>query len=434
MQTEVEVALLQPDGRQERQEGRRRQEDHSSVMKKYTKLLLGVVAALSSLAFVVYKFRYDRLYHVMQVLEVFGEPGQEGGPSCGAGQLLSLPTAWQEAGPGLHLYSAWCEGGDCGAVSLVGAWLGDNNTQSASLCSLWYEGAPRPLPGLLTPAPGPGVYTASCQSQHPGRVPHAVSLHGPAGPGYQLPVQPGLSNTTSAAGLGLCLLPGEGDLTRPVQDWAAWHALVGAGLVAARLYSPALSRPALAALTSLQQAGSLQTSLSVWNAPSGLRSDGAEAVAGRDCHQASRAASLPLYIVLSARQLLVPLQTDTLGETISLLRHKRLLDPGPNPVPVRRFCSEFPSSPQSGNLAVPALDQVQYSSQLSQDRTVQLVSLEPSQGQGQGQGQDLGQYLSVHDYSDCKSMSEEEGVTETRAQQFSAKLVSLYRKHNIRTS
>jgi len=287
MQTEVEVALLQPDGRQERQEGRRRQEDHSSVMKKYTKLLLGVVAALSSLAFVVYKFRYDRLYHVMQVLEVFGEPGQEGGPSCGAGQLLSLPTAWQEAGPGLHLYSAWCEGGDCGAVSLVGAWLGDNNTQSASLCSLWYEGAPRPLPGLLTPAPGPGVYTASCQSQHPGRVPHAVSLHGPAGPGYQLPVQPGLSNTTSAAGLGLCLLPGEGDLTRPVQDWAAWHALVGAGLVAARLYSPALSRPALAALTSLQQAGSLQTSLSVWNAPSGLRSDGEEAVAGRDCHQAA---------------------------------------------------------------------------------------------------------------------------------------------------
>ena len=48
----------------------------------------------------------------------------------------------------------------------------------------------------------------------------------------------------------------------------------------------------------------------------------AEAVAGRDCHQASRAASLPLYMVLGARQLLVPLQTDTLRETITLLRHK----------------------------------------------------------------------------------------------------------------
>ena len=109
---------------------------------------------------------------------------------------------------------------------------------------------------------------------------------------------------------------------RPVQDWAAWHALVGAGLLAARLYSPALSSPALAALSSLQQAGSLHISLSVWNAPGGLGSDGAEAVAGRDCHQASRAASLPLYMVLGARQLLVPLQTDTLRETITLLRHK----------------------------------------------------------------------------------------------------------------
>ena len=114
---------------------------------------------------------------------------------------------------------------------------------------------------------------------------------------------------------------------------------------------------------------------------------------------------------------------------------------------MRRFCSEFPSSPQSGSLAVPALDQVQYSSQLSQDRTVQLVSLDPSQGQGQdlgqdhrlGQGQGLGQdqglglYLSVHDFSDCKGMSEEEGVTETRAQQFAVKLLSLYSKHNIRS-
>ena len=50
---------------------------------------------------------------------------------------------------------------------------------------------------------------------------------------------------------------------------------------------------------------------------------------------------------------------------------QRLLGPGPNPVPVRRFCSEFPSSPQSGSLAVPALDQVQYSTAASSARTGQ---------------------------------------------------------------
>ena len=141
----------------------------------------------------------------------------------------------------------------------MGAWLCDNNTQSASLCSLWNQGA------LLTPAPAPpGVYTASCQLKHPGRVPHAVSQYSRAGPGYHLAVQP--SNTTRAAGMGLCLLPGQGK-----------------EISSGSLYSPVLSIPALAALASLQQAG-----LSVWNDPS----DGTEAVTGRDCHQASSAASL----------------------------------------------------------------------------------------------------------------------------------------------
>ena len=31
-------------------------------------------ALLSFLCFLVYKYRYDRLYNVMQVLEVFGSP------------------------------------------------------------------------------------------------------------------------------------------------------------------------------------------------------------------------------------------------------------------------------------------------------------------------------------------------------------------------
>ena len=37
------------------------------AMKKYTKLALALVAVISSLAFLIYKYRYDRLYHVMQV-------------------------------------------------------------------------------------------------------------------------------------------------------------------------------------------------------------------------------------------------------------------------------------------------------------------------------------------------------------------------------
>jgi hypothetical protein len=36
--------------------------------------LLVAGAAVSFLCFLVYKYRYDRLYNVMQVLEVFGSP------------------------------------------------------------------------------------------------------------------------------------------------------------------------------------------------------------------------------------------------------------------------------------------------------------------------------------------------------------------------
>ena len=65
-----------------------------------------------------------------------------------------------------------------------------------------------------------------------------------------------------------------------MQDSATWHGLVGAGILAARLYSPALSHPALAALSFLQQAGSSadQPQCMERNAPRTLRSDGAEAV------------------------------------------------------------------------------------------------------------------------------------------------------------
>ena len=64
-------------------------------MKKYTKLVLAVVAVISSLCFVIYKYRYDRLYHVMQVLEVFGSPEEDASSSCHAAAARTVPS-WQQ--------------------------------------------------------------------------------------------------------------------------------------------------------------------------------------------------------------------------------------------------------------------------------------------------------------------------------------------------
>ena len=71
MQSELEAAIIASSGdqvvrRNRRQQGER-SDSSSSSMKKYTKLLLAVTAVISSLCFIIYKYRYDRLYHVMQV-------------------------------------------------------------------------------------------------------------------------------------------------------------------------------------------------------------------------------------------------------------------------------------------------------------------------------------------------------------------------------
>ena len=62
MQSEVELALSSSSTSSARE-----QRTPGSAMKKYTKLMLALVAVISSLAFLIYKYRYDRLYHVMQV-------------------------------------------------------------------------------------------------------------------------------------------------------------------------------------------------------------------------------------------------------------------------------------------------------------------------------------------------------------------------------
>ena len=67
MQSEVEVALSSSSTTGAKEQRVRVEAAPGSAMKKYTKLVLALVAVISSLCFLIYKYRYDRLYHVMQV-------------------------------------------------------------------------------------------------------------------------------------------------------------------------------------------------------------------------------------------------------------------------------------------------------------------------------------------------------------------------------
>ena len=150
MQSEVEVALTSANTRvitsAALRTQRQRGEAEAGVMKKYTKLVLALVAVVSSLAFIIYKYRYDRLYHVMQVLEVFGSPEDGVLPP---GRSLTISPGWVGLGGGVWLYSAYCSGpgSQCERVSVLGLVQRPDNTGVAAdlQCSLWFEGSRQAL-------------------------------------------------------------------------------------------------------------------------------------------------------------------------------------------------------------------------------------------------------------------------------------------------
>ena len=139
MQSEIEAAsVLLPEVRRRPEVSSAPASSHPGVMKKYSKLLLGLLAAVSSLCFLIYKYRYDRLYHVMQVLEVFGSPEDV----SGQGRSLEVSPGWLGVGDGVWLYSAHCAGG-CHEVAVLGLVEREHNAAvTADLqCALWYEGS-----------------------------------------------------------------------------------------------------------------------------------------------------------------------------------------------------------------------------------------------------------------------------------------------------
>ena len=136
MQTEIEFGNQQ----------RRDKEKQVPIMKKYTKLVLTVVAIISSLCFLIYKYRYDRLYNVMQVMSVFGTPNDPSFVPCNhsTSPPLQLTPAWQQISPTVYLYSAYCdyttmeegEGVVCPTVSAIGVGKEGVNTKEYK-CKLW---------------------------------------------------------------------------------------------------------------------------------------------------------------------------------------------------------------------------------------------------------------------------------------------------------
>merc|ERR1711936_402747 len=298
--TSLEVGKVRVSGTE------RRTPDDSFLtkMKKYTKLILSVVAVVSFFSFIFYKFRYDRLYNVLQVLEVFGTPDDPSVQPC-TSEDAWVPPTWQSHGASLHLYSAHCSSSSdstskCSRVSILGVSTSPPTLQ----CRLWIEGATKALEGIFAVAnlevgDDYSAFSLSCESKFPDKMPYAVTLYTPGGIETHIPVASSYKGTSKQF-LQLCILAPPSPVDNSV----------------------------------------------------GLR-----------------------------ESLLLHTSASSLSEASKQLLQGHLAQ-GPQSLPVRRFCSEYPTEKQASllNTSIRVFQSTFYNKQLSKETFAELNWLETSSG------------------------------------------------------
>ena len=430
MQCEVEAALLHTTSVPRRGDRARARagDSEAATMKKYTKLVLAVVAVISSLCFVIYKYRYDRLYHVMQVLEVFGSPEEDAGSSCHAAAARTVPS-WQQLEAGVWVFSAYCStatadsaGQACSRVTAVGQLLAPS---SADLqCALWFEGSVHHLPGILAvTTDNMAVATFTCESKFPDKSPHALSIYKGKAPQRRVQIQQ--SSPADKSLINLCILPDSitaGDTAKSLQESLIFHSFVGVSSV--RLYSDSVPSSVVNTVQKLRPHTNIE--MVPWTSPGTVNNTVTDHIVSQDCYYHSQN-KFDFYAVLNSRQVLMPLAHKSVPESLKNLKSSK----GPNKLPVKMFCSEYPTEKKAKNLEFPIsiLKNTWYNRQLSEEEESSLVKLGAGGGNVTGT---VGEELSINEYKDCErydfSETDKSAVYEGKAMRFSADLVTFWKK------
>merc|ERR1712203_364042 len=412
----------------------RRLPDDSFItkMKKYTKLILSVVAVISFFSFIFYKFRYDRLYNVMQVLEVFGTPDDPSVQPC-TSEDAWLPPTWQSHGPSLHLYSAHCSStadseSKCSRVSILAV-----STSSPSLqCRLWIEGATKAMEGIFAVADLESgddfsAFILSCESKFPDKAPYAVTLYTPGGEKTHIPVASPYQGTAKQF-LQLCILapPSPVDNSVGLKESLLLHTFLRVRSI--QVYSPSLPPSVVATMASLRPRAKLVAA--PWHPPP-LSHHLISTLAAWHCHQTSRL-SHESWLLLSPDQVLLPTSAASLSEASKQLLQGHLAQ-GPQSLPVRRFCSEYPTEKQASllNPSIRVFQSTFYNKQLSKETFAELNWLESSSGIPSVKAEDV---LMVNEYGECQrhdfSATDKDAQYEAGAMRFAKEFILYCNKYN----
>lgn len=129
-----------------RAKNRRYLHNFRSTMKKYQRLCVLIIAVISAICFIVYYYKYQNLYHVMDVLGSLAGPHQENkrnmstlhGDSHEDEHRRMYRWIWMRMTDNIHVYSAYY---DTENVKVFGTISFDKKKNDVLVkCLLWYAG------------------------------------------------------------------------------------------------------------------------------------------------------------------------------------------------------------------------------------------------------------------------------------------------------
>jgi len=238
------------------------------------------------------------------------------------------------------------------------------------------------------------------------------------------------SKTSQKQFLQVCLSPSPSpmDTAAALRENLLLHTFLGVRTIL--VYSVSLPPSVLATINSLRSRARLN--LAPWNPPPSLPPALTSTLVAFDCYHRARH-SHEAWMVLTTDQILLPRISTSLTEAAKQLVQGKALTQGPNPVPLKRFCSEYPTEKQtrSFNITLRVFESTFYNKQLSKDENINLNSLEASAGARTASGSDL---LTVNEYGACDrhdfSATDKDAQYEPDTLRLSKDFIQYYNKYN----
>jgi len=271
------------------------------------------------------------------------------------------------------------------------------------------------------------AFTLSCESKFPDKMPYAVTLYTPGGIETHIPVASPYKGTAKQF-LQLCILapPSPVDNSVGLKESLLLHTFLGVRSI--QVYSPSLPPSVVATMASLRPRAKLVAA--PWHPPP-LSPHLISTLAAWHCHQTSRL-SHESWLLLSPDQVLLPTSAASLSEASKQLLQGHLAQ-GPQSLPVRRFCSEYPTEKQASllNTSIRVFQSTFYNKQLSKETFAELNWLESSSGSPSVKVEEV---LTVNEYGECQrhdfSATDKDAQYEAGAMRFAKEFIKYVNKYN----